>query len=69
MTLPSDFSSSNLNVGNSLPESSGSGTLFMKLGSPASARLVPTRVAAVAARGPRPLSEVSALEVGHGVLL
>ena len=49
ITLPSDFSSSNLKVGNSLPASSGSGTLFMKLGSPASARLVPTRVAVVAA--------------------
>ena len=44
MTLPVDFSSANLNVGNSLPDSTGSGTLFMKLGSPPAA----TRVAIVA---------------------
>lgn len=37
ITLPCDFSSANLKVGNSLPERSGSGTLFMKLGSPAAA--------------------------------
>src|SRR6478736_8478814 len=37
ITLPSDFSSANLKVGNSLPDRSGSGTLFMKLGSPAPA--------------------------------
>src|SRR5271154_4935665 len=30
MTLPWDFSKANLNVGSSLPESSGSGTLFLK---------------------------------------
>jgi hypothetical protein len=32
--FPADFSNSNLNVGSSLPDRSGSGTLFMKLGSP-----------------------------------
>src|SRR6185436_12189285 len=37
MTLPSDFSSANLKVGRSLPASVGSGTLFMKLGSPPAA--------------------------------
>src|SRR5689334_15386518 len=37
MTLPADFSSANLNVGSSLPARSGSGTLFMKLGSPPTA--------------------------------
>ena len=37
---PADFSSSNLKVGSSSPASSGSGTLFMKLGSPASAGFV-----------------------------
>ena len=48
MTLPVDFSSANLNVGSSLPESSGSGTLFMKLVSPPSARPLAT-IAVVAA--------------------
>jgi hypothetical protein len=38
ITFASDFSSSNLNVGRSLPEVGGSGTLFMKLGSPPSAQ-------------------------------
>src|SRR6476620_5355018 len=37
MTLPSDFSNANLKVGRSLPASVGSGTLFMKLGSPPAA--------------------------------
>src|SRR6266850_678562 len=37
MTLPSDFSSANLKVGRSLADSVGSGTLFMKLGSPPAA--------------------------------
>src|SRR5438270_3511575 len=37
MTLPSDFSKANLKVGRSLPASVGSGTLFMKLGSPPAA--------------------------------
>ena len=32
--FPADFSSSNLNVGSSLPDRSGSGTLFMNFGSP-----------------------------------
>src|SRR5262245_13443878 len=35
--FPLDFSRANLNVGSFLPETRGSGTLFMKLGSPASA--------------------------------
>jgi hypothetical protein len=37
MTLALDFSRENLKVGSSFWESSGSGTLFMKLGSPARA--------------------------------
>src|SRR4051812_17339200 len=49
MTLPSDFSSSNLNVGSSLPDRSGSGTLFEKLGSPAAAGFAPPAAAASAA--------------------
>ena len=48
MTLPSDFSSANLKVGSSLPDRSGSGTLFMKLGSPASAACDPLNVASAA---------------------
>jgi hypothetical protein len=35
MTLPSDFSRANLNVGSASLDRSGSGTLFMKLASPA----------------------------------
>src|SRR5262249_15715871 len=35
MTFPWDFSRANLKVGRSSPERSGSGTWFMKLGSPA----------------------------------
>ena len=50
--FPLDFSSSNLKVGRSSPASSGSGTLFMKLASPASARLVAASVAAAAAASP-----------------
>src|SRR5438132_12982910 len=46
-----DFSRANLNVGNSLPDRSGSGKLFMKLGSPASARRLPTRAASLASDG------------------
>src|SRR5437588_9524613 len=42
-TFAFDFSRANLKVGSSLPETRGSGTLFMKLGSPASARRVPAR--------------------------
>jgi len=45
---PDDFSRANLKVGSSLPDTSGSGTLFMKLGSPASAVLEPSRTAAAA---------------------
>src|SRR5207247_2518800 len=45
ITRPFDFSRANLKVGNSLPETRGSGTLFMKLGSPASARRLPARAA------------------------
>src|SRR5260370_36763136 len=50
--LTFDFSRLNLKVGSSLPDRSGSGTLFMKLGSPASTRLVPTRAAVGAAAHP-----------------
>jgi hypothetical protein len=49
ITRPCDFPSSNLKVGSSLPASIGSRMLFMKLESLASARLVPTRPAAVVA--------------------
>src|SRR5262245_55618105 len=52
MTFPLDFSSSNLKVGNSPPARTWSGTLFMKLGSPASAGLVPASAAVVAAAIP-----------------
>src|SRR5689334_10493725 len=48
MTLPSDFSRANLNVGRSLPDKAGSGTLFMKLGSPATAGCAPPIVASEA---------------------
>src|SRR5262249_42727254 len=40
-----DFSRAYLKLGSSLPETSGSGTLFMKLGSPACARRVLVRAA------------------------
>ena len=49
ITFAFDLSRANLNVGSSLPDRSGSGTLFMKLESPAATRLVPTRAAVVAA--------------------
>src|ERR1700730_3899170 len=45
ITFAFDFSRANLKVGRSLPDRSGSGTLFMKLGSPASACLAPVRAA------------------------
>ena len=45
MTLPSDFSSANLNVGSSLPESKGSGTLFLNGKSSSAAAFNPTRLA------------------------
>src|SRR5215831_17078704 len=45
MTFPSDFSRANLNVGSSSPERAGSGTLFMKLGSPASAGFAAVKAA------------------------
>src|SRR5437879_3947215 len=48
ITLPSDFSSANLKVGRSLSDSTGSGTLFMKLGSPAAAGCTPLSVASEA---------------------
>src|SRR5262249_9790884 len=48
MTFPSDFSSANLKVGSSFSDKAGSGTLFMKLGSPAAAGCAAAR--AVAAR-------------------
>src|SRR5882757_1551529 len=48
ITLPADFSSANLNVGRSLPERAGSGTLFIKLGSPAAAGCAPLSVASEA---------------------
>src|SRR5262245_41491684 len=48
ITLPCDFSSANLKVGSSFSESWGSGTLFMKDGSPAAACCVPLNVASVA---------------------
>src|SRR3954462_15927741 len=48
MTLPSDFSSANLKVGRSLPASVGSGTLFMKLGSPPAAGWAPPSAASEA---------------------
>src|SRR2546423_1838576 len=46
---PGDFSRANLNVGSSLPDTSGSGTLFVKLGSPPSTRPELARAAVVAA--------------------
>ena len=45
ITFGWDFSKANLNVGRSLPARSGSGTLFMKLESPARARLAPLSAA------------------------
>jgi hypothetical protein len=48
ITLPSDFSSANLKVGKSLSDSAGSGTLFMKLGSPAMAGRAEASVASEA---------------------
>src|SRR5579871_3084254 len=45
VTRPLDFSRENLKFGSSLPENRGSGTLFMKLGSPAWARPVAARAA------------------------
>src|ERR1700733_2374969 len=50
MTLPSDFSRANLNVGSSCPDKSGSGTLLEKLVSPAVAVDVATSPAAEAAK-------------------
>src|SRR5260370_34273164 len=55
ITFAFDFSRANLNVGSSLPARSGSGTLFMKLGSPAATRLVSIRAAVVAAAVAYPL--------------
>src|SRR5262249_780052 len=49
MTFPSDFSRANLKVGRSSPERSGSGTLFMKLGSPAAAGFAAATAAAASA--------------------
>jgi hypothetical protein len=49
VTFAFDFSRANLKDGSSLPERSGSGTLFVKLGSPPSTRPVPARAAVVAA--------------------
>ena len=49
ITFPLDFSRANLKVGSSLPETRGSGTLFMKLGSPAATRPAPPRTAVAAA--------------------
>ncbi len=47
ITLPWLASSANLKVGSSLSDSAESGTLFMKLGSPAAACVVPASVASV----------------------
>jgi hypothetical protein len=70
ITFASDFSSSNLKVGNSFPESRMSGTLFMKLGSPASARLVPTRESVVAAaRAAAPVRKSRRWKLGKRISL
>src|ERR1700677_4272603 len=50
MTLPSDFSRANLNVGSSCSDKSGSGTLLEKLGSPAVALDVAANPTAEAAK-------------------
>src|SRR5262249_35691145 len=55
ITFPTDFSRANLKVGNSLPDSKGSGTLFMKLGSPAAACPAPPRAAVAAASAAAPV--------------
>src|SRR5207244_3716152 len=52
MVFPSDFSKANLKVGRSLPAKSGSGTLFMNVGSPAATRPVPAIAAVAAAANP-----------------
>src|SRR5205807_76906 len=49
LTRPFDFSKANLKVGSSLSDRSGSGTLFMKLASPASTRSAPTKAAVIPA--------------------
>ncbi len=66
---PSDFSSANLKVGKSLPESNGSGRLFLKAKSSSAAAFIPTRLAAVAAEPMNPRREsfdmVSVLWCSH----
>src|SRR5438445_809336 len=70
MTLPSDFSSANLKVGNSLPARMGSGTLFMKFGSPAAADFGSVSVAVIAAANPAAAAMKSRLgTLGIGIHL
>jgi hypothetical protein len=56
ITFPADFSSANLNVGSWSPDRSPSGTLFMKLGSPAAAGVA---AASPAAAMPMPAMRTS----------
>ena len=59
ITFASDFSSSNLNVGSSLPESKGSGTLFLNGKSSSAAAVKPAKLAAAAAEPMNPRRESS----------